>query len=319
MPAACGTGPTQRSAAILRARTRRTSRTSDVTDRHVPHLEAKVTIATPSPRAWAGDPDGPAPAERSARSGNVAIESRSFGVDEGRRVRRGVAVIRVFLLDDHELVRHGLRDLLESEDDITVVGEASTVAEARTRIPLTAPDVANLDVQLPDGDGIEVCRDARAERPDLVCLMLTSFADDEALLAAVVAGASGYVLKQIRESDLVSTVRRVARGDSLLDPRQVERVRARLGRVDEDERLARLSPQERKILDLISQGKTNREVAAELYLAEKTVKNYVSNLLVKLGMRRRTEAAVFAVEARHHDRPTFAAPRPPGSERPGRR
>ncbi len=218
---------------------------------------------------------------------------------------------RVFLLDDHELVRHGLRDLLEVESDLTVVGEASTVAEAMTRIPATRPDVAILDVQLPDGDGIEVCRDVRSEHPEIACLMLTSFADDEALLAAVMAGASGYVLKQIRESDLVESVRRTARGESLLDPSYVERVRQRLGRDVEDERLQRLSAQERRILELIAQGKTNRQIASELYLAEKTVKNYVSNLLVKLGMKRRTEAAVFAVRAGQHDRPSFAGPSQP--------
>jgi two-component system response regulator DevR len=217
-------------------------------------------------------------------------------------------VTRVFLLDDHELVRHGLRELLEAESDLEVVGEASTMAEALTRIPATRPDVAILDVQLPDGDGIEVCRDVRSEHPEIACLMLTSFADDEALLAAVIAGASGYVLKQIRESDLVESVRRAARGESLLDPTYVERVRQRLGRVVEDERLARLSPQERRILELIAEGKTNRQIASELYLAEKTVKNYVSNLLVKLGMSRRTEAAVFAVRAEQHDRPSFPSP-----------
>jgi two-component system, NarL family, response regulator DevR len=217
-------------------------------------------------------------------------------------------VTRVFLLDDHELVRRGLRELLEAESDLTVVGEASTMAEGLARIPATRPDVAILDVQLPDGDGIEVCRDVRSEHPEIACLMLTSFADDEALLAAVIAGASGYVLKQIRESDLVESVRRAARGESLLDPTYVERVRQRLGRDVEDERLSRLSPQERRILEHIAEGKTNRQIASELFLAEKTVKNYVSNLLVKLGMSRRTEAAVFAVRVEQHDRPSFPSP-----------
>jgi DNA-binding NarL/FixJ family response regulator len=215
---------------------------------------------------------------------------------------------RVFLLDDHEVVRRGIHELLEAEEDLEVVGEASTVAEALARIPLTRPDVAILDVRLPDGDGIEVCRDIRSEMPEVACLMLTSFADDEALLGAVVAGASGYVLKQIRGTDLVGSVRRVARGESLLDPGLVAKVRARLGRDREDEQLGRLSPQERRILDLIAEGKTNREIAAALYLAEKTVKNYVSNVLIKLGMKRRTEAAVFAVRAERHERPTFAGP-----------
>lgn len=215
---------------------------------------------------------------------------------------------RLFLLDDHELVRHGLRDLLEAEDDLEVVGEAGTVAEALARIPVTRPDVAILDLQLPDGDGIEVCREVRSELPEIACLMLTSYADDEALLAAVVAGASGYVLKQIRENALVDSVRRVARGESLLDPTQVARVRMRLGRDAEDEHLGQLSPQERRILDLIAQGMTNREIGSEMYLAEKTVKNYVSNLLIKLGMSRRTQAAVFAVRAEQHDRPSFRNP-----------
>jgi DNA-binding NarL/FixJ family response regulator len=215
----------------------------------------------------------------------------------------------VFLLDDHEVVRRGIRDLLEAEDDLEVVSEAATAGEALGRIKLSNPDVAVLDVQLPDGDGIEVCRDIRSEFPEVRCLMLTSFADDEAMLAAVIAGASGYVLKQIRGSDLIGDIRRVARGEALLDAVAVAQIRARLGRDDEDERLARLSPQERKILNLIAEGKTNREIAATLYLAEKTVKNYVSNLLIKLGMKRRTEAAVFAVRAAEHERPSIPRPR----------
>lgn len=200
---------------------------------------------------------------------------------------------RVFLLDDHEIVRRGIHELLDAEDDLEVVGEASTSSEAMTRIPLTRPDVAILDVRLLEGDGIEVCREIRSVMPEVACLMLTSFADDEALLGAVVAGAAGYVLKQIRGSDLVGSVRRVANGESLLDPLLVSRVRARLGRDQEDERLARLSAQERRILELIAEGKTNREIAGALYLAEKTVKNYVSNLLPKMGMERRTQAASY--------------------------
>ncbi len=202
---------------------------------------------------------------------------------------------KVFLLDDHEVVRRGLRELFESEDDLTVVGEAATAQEALARVPSSNPDVAVLDVRLPDGDGVEVCRDLRSAMPELKCLMLTSFADDEALFSAILAGASGYVLKQIRGSDLVSAVRRVAAGESLLDPSLTRQVMERLrGENVEDERLARLTTQERKILELIADGKTNRQIADELYLAEKTVKNYVSNLLSKMGFARRTEAAVYA-------------------------
>jgi len=202
---------------------------------------------------------------------------------------------RVFLLDDHEVVRRGLRELFEAEDDLTVVGEGATAQEALARVPASKPDVAVLDVRLPDGDGVEVCRDLRSAMPDLKCLMLTSYADDEALFSAILAGASGYVLKQIRGSDLVSAVRRVAAGESLLDPSLTRQVMERLrGENVEDERLARLTTQERKILELIADGKTNRQIADELYLAEKTVKNYVSNLLSKMGFARRTEAAVYA-------------------------
>ena len=203
--------------------------------------------------------------------------------------------IRVFLLDDHEIVRHGVRDLLESDGDIEVVGEAGTVRQALDRIPLVAPDVAVLDVQLPDGSGVEVCREVRSARPELACLMLTSFADDEAIFEAIVAGAAGYVLKQVRGSDIVASVRRVAAGESLLDPALTARVIARLQRApEEDERLRGLTPQERRILSLLADGKTNRQIADEMFLAEKTVKNYVSNLLSKMGMSRRTEAAVYA-------------------------
>jgi two-component system, NarL family, response regulator DevR len=205
--------------------------------------------------------------------------------------------ISVFLLDDHEVVRTGLRALLETEDDIVVVGEAGTVAEALTAIPEAAPDVAILDVRLPDGSGIEVCRQVRSDHPDLVCLMLTSYADDEALLAAVMAGAAGYVLKQIGGTDLVADIRRVANGGSLIDPALTHRVLERLREgAEEGKRLASLTPQERRILDKIAEGRTNRQIGEELYLAEKTVKNYVSNLLSKLGMERRTEAAIFATK-----------------------
>jgi DNA-binding NarL/FixJ family response regulator len=203
--------------------------------------------------------------------------------------------IRVFLLDDHEVVRRGVRELLEAEPDIEVVGEAGTAEEAIGRIPATSPDVAVLDVRLPDGSGVEVCRDVRSVRPELACIMLTSYADDEALFEAIMAGASGYVLKQVRGSDLVDAVRRVAAGQSLLDPRVTARVLERLRKgSEEDERLRDLTDQERRILDLLADGKTNRQIADEMFLAEKTVKNYVSNLLAKMGMSRRTEAAVYA-------------------------
>ncbi len=202
---------------------------------------------------------------------------------------------RVFLLDDHEVVRRGLRELFESEEDLTVVGEGATAQEALARVPASKPDVAVLDVRLPDGDGVEVCRDLRSAMPELKCLMLTSYADDEALFSAILAGASGYVLKQIKGSDLVSAVRRVAAGESLLDPALTRQVMERLrGENAEDERLARLTVQERNILELIADGKTNRQIADDLFLAEKTVKNYVSNLLSKMGFARRTEAAVYA-------------------------
>jgi two-component system response regulator DevR len=204
-------------------------------------------------------------------------------------------MIKVFLLDDHEIVRRGVRDLLEAAGDLEVVGEAGTAAEAIARVPATQPDVAVLDVRLPDGSGIEVCRELRAANPELRCLMLTSFSDDEALIDAIVAGASGYILKEVRGADIVESVRRVAAGESLLDPQAAARVIERLRNpAPQDERLAGLSPQERRILTLLADGMTNRQIAEQLYLAEKTVKNYVSNLLMKLGMHRRTEAAVFA-------------------------
>ena len=203
-----------------------------------------------------------------------------------------VPMIRIFLLDDHEVVRRGVRELLEAEDDMTVVGEAGTTEEALARIPATQPEVALLDVRLPDGDGVSICREIRSRRPDVQCLMLTSFADDEALFSAIMAGAAGYVLKQVKGTDLVEGVRRVARGESLLDPSVTRRVLERL-RAPDDE-LAALTDQERRILDFIAEGHTNRQIAEQMYLAEKTVKNYVSNLLAKLGMSRRTEAAVYA-------------------------
>ncbi len=213
--------------------------------------------------------------------------------------------IRIFLLDDHEVVRRGVRDLLESEPDLEVVGEASTAAEAIARIPATQPDVAVLDVRLPDGTGVEVCREVRSQRPDLACLMLTSYADDEALFESIVAGASGYVLKEVRGGELIDSVRRVASGETLLDPAVTTRVLERLRRgPEEDARLADLTDQERRILDLLADGLTNRQIAEAMYLAEKTVKNYVSNLLAKLGMSRRTEAAVYAARLAERRRTT---------------
>jgi len=203
--------------------------------------------------------------------------------------------VRVFLLDDHDIVRRGLAHLFEEERDIEVVGEAGTAEEALSRIPPTRPDVALLDVRLPDGDGVEVCREIRSRYPEIRCLMLTSFADDEALFDAIMAGASGYLLKQIKSDEIVGAVRLVAQGQSLLDPAVTAQVLERLRKGPEkDERLAQLSPQERNILDLIADGLTNRQIAEQIHLAEKTVKNYVSNLLTKLGMERRTQAAVYA-------------------------
>jgi len=213
--------------------------------------------------------------------------------------------VRVFLLDDHEVVRRGVRELLEAEDDIEVVGEAGTADEAYGRIPATSPNVAILDVRLPDGNGVEVCREIRSSHPEIACLMLTSFADDEALFSAIMAGASGYVLKQVRGTDLVDGVRRVGRGESLLDPSLTTRVLERLRRPPAADELAGLTGQERRILDLIAEGMTNRQIGEQLFLAEKTVKNYVSNVLSKLGMSRRSEAAAYAArlsERRlHHD------------------
>jgi DNA-binding NarL/FixJ family response regulator len=205
--------------------------------------------------------------------------------------------ISVFLLDDHEIVRRGLGQLLESEPDITVVGAAGNAAEALARIPALRPDVAILDVRLPDGDGVTVCREIRSSiEPPPACLMLTSHSDDEALFGAIMAGAAGYLLKQVGGTDLVEAIRTVAAGGSLLDAKVTTAVLDRLRRGDEidDPRYASLSPQEQRILNLIAEGLTNRQIGARLHLAEKTVKNYVSTLLHKLGFERRTEAAVYA-------------------------
>jgi DNA-binding NarL/FixJ family response regulator len=208
---------------------------------------------------------------------------------------QSAAQINVFLLDDHEIVRRGVRELLEAEPDITVVGEAGTAASALARIPALKPDVAVLDVRLPDGNGIMVCREIRSIMPDLACLMLTSFGDEEALFDAIMAGAAGYVLKQIRGTDLVGAVRTVAAGQSLLDPDAARKVMTRMReQASRSDPLAGLTGQERKILELIGEGLTNRQIGERMHLAEKTVKNYVSALFSKLGMERRTQAASLA-------------------------
>jgi DNA-binding NarL/FixJ family response regulator len=203
--------------------------------------------------------------------------------------------IRVFLLDDHEVVRRGVHEMLAGEPDIEVIGEAGTAADALVRIPATRPDVAVLDVRLPDGSGVEVCREIRSQNDEINCLMLTSFADDEALFDAIMAGAAGYVLKAIRGNELLAAVRDVAAGKSLLDPVATAQVLERLrgGGAKEDDKLASLTDQERRILDLIGEGLTNRSIGERLHLAEKTIKNYVSSLLSKLGMERRSQAAAY--------------------------
>ncbi|MCX5230882.1 response regulator transcription factor [Streptomyces sp. NBC_00233] len=213
---------------------------------------------------------------------------------------------RVFLLDDHEVVRRGLRDLIDDEPDMEVVGEAASAEQALARGPALRPDVAVLDVRLPDGDGISVCRDLRSRMPDVACLMLTSFDDEDALLDAIMAGAAGYVLKQIKGSDLVAAVRTVATGQSMLDPATTARLMRSLrdpeaAKPPEDERLAVLSDRERSVLELIGEGLTNRQIAKRLYLSEKTVKNHISRLLGKLGVERRVQAAVIAAQVHEHD------------------
>ncbi|MEV5378266.1 response regulator transcription factor [Streptomyces nondiastaticus] len=208
---------------------------------------------------------------------------------------------RVFLLDDHEVVRRGVHDLLDAEPGLTVVGEAGTAEQALARIPALRPDVAVLDVRLPDGDGVAVCRELRSRMPGLACLMLTSFDDEEALLDAIMAGAAGYVLKQISGTDLVTAVRTVASGQSMLDPGAATRLMARLRGEEtgkqQPQALAGLTDREREILGLIGEGLTNRQIGQKLYLAEKTVKNHISRLLAKLGVERRVQAAVIATEA----------------------
>jgi DNA-binding NarL/FixJ family response regulator len=223
-------------------------------------------------------------------------------------------MIGVFLLDDHEVVRRGVRDLLESEPDITVVGEAGTAAAALARIPALKPDVAVLDVRLPDGDGVSVCREIKSKVPEVACLMLTSFGDDEALFDAIMAGAAGYVLKQIRGTDLVGAVRTIASGHSLLDPEAASRVMRRMReQAERADPLSGLTDQERRILRLIGEGMTNRQIGERLFLAEKTVKNYVSGLFAKLGMERRAQAAAYAARVfPGRSRPDGAAARDGG-------
>jgi DNA-binding NarL/FixJ family response regulator len=210
----------------------------------------------------------------------------------------GAKQISVFLLDDHEIVRRGVREVLEADPGITVVGEAGTAESALARIPALRPDVAVLDVRLPDGDGITVCRDIRSRMPGVACLMLTSFGDDRAIVDAIMAGAAGYVLKQIRGTDLVGAVRTVASGESMLDPETatlvMKHMRDEAVRTDP---LAALTSQERRILELIGEGLTNRQIGERMFLAEKTVKNYVSVLFAKMGMERRTQAAAYAARA----------------------
>jgi DNA-binding NarL/FixJ family response regulator len=204
-------------------------------------------------------------------------------------------MIRVYLLDDHEVVRTGLRELLEREGDIDVVGESGSAVDAEHRIPALRPNVAVLDARLPDGSGIDVCREIRSVDPTIQALILTSYEDDEALFAAIMAGAAGYVLKQIKGTDLVDAVRRVAAGQSLLDPAVTARVLERIRRGPEQpDELKGLTEQERRILALVAEGLTNREIAQRMFLSEKTIKNYVSSLLAKLGLERRTQAAVLA-------------------------
>ena len=202
--------------------------------------------------------------------------------------------LRISLIDDHEVVRAGLKALIDSQEDMTVVGEAGSVEEGVRRVGFDEPDVVVLDVRLPDGSGVEACRTIRERFPDVKVLMLTSFADEEALMAAIMAGASGYVLKRIKTEELVGDIRRVGAGESLLDPEMTDRLFTRLRQGDsEDPLLGQLTGQERTIVERIADGMTNRQIAEEMFLAEKTVKNYVSNVLAKMGMSRRSEAAAY--------------------------
>jgi two-component system, NarL family, response regulator DevR len=213
-------------------------------------------------------------------------------------------MVKVFLVDDHEVVRRGLVDLLSSDPDLEVVGEAGSVSEAMARIPALRPDVAVLDVRLPDGNGIELCRDLLSDLPDLRCLMLTSYTSDEAMLDAILAGASGFVVKDIKGMELAQAIKDVGAGKSLLDNRAAAALMARLrGTAERKDPLSGLTDQEKTLLGLLGEGLTNKQIAARMFLAEKTVKNYVSRLLAKLGMERRTQAAVFASKLDQGDRP----------------
>ena len=245
----------------------------------------------------------------------VAVISPVSGTTPAGEAQKPIAV---FLLDDHEVVRRGVRDLLEAEPDIRVVGEAGTASSALARIPALRPDVAVLDVRLPDGDGVSVCREIRSRMPEVACLMLTSFGDDEALFDAIMAGAAGYVLKQIRGTDLVGAVRTVASGQSMLDPRAASQLMARLrDQSVKHDPLAGLSAQERRILELIGEGLTNRQICERMFLAEKTVKNYVSALFAKLGMHHRTQAAAYAVRVFGDHLDAHDGESHPGSASPG--
>ena len=218
------------------------------------------------------------------------------------------ASVRVFLADDHEIVRRGLVALIDGQDDLEVVGEAATAAQARARILAVRPDVAVLDVRLPDGSGIDVCRRIKQDEPGIRCLMLTAYDDEEALRAAVIAGADGYVVKDIRGSSLLDDIRAAARGKRLIDPRLASKVSSRLREPADDPRFASLGLRERQVLALIADGLTNRQIGERLGLAEKTVKNYVSSLLAKLGLERRTQAAVLQLDHRHQPVAPPAAP-----------
>jgi len=240
-------------------------------------------------------------------NGNFNDNSAPVDVMSGPRPLRddtseGVTMVTVFLVDDHEVVRRGLIDLLSADPELDVIGQAGSVAQAMAQIPALRPDVAVLDVRLPDGNGIELCRDLLSRLPDLRCLMLTSFTSDEAMLDAILAGASGYVVKDIKGMELATAIKDVGAGRSLLDNRAAAALMAKLrGTAERSDPLSGLTEQEKVLLDLLGEGLTNKQIAARMFLAEKTVKNYVSRLLAKLGMERRTQAAVFATKL---DRPT---------------
>ena len=229
-------------------------------------------------------------------SGVRAVSSKASGGPAAKP-------IGVFVLDDHEIVRRGVRALLEAEPDIAVIGEAGTAAAALAQVPVLRPDVAVLDVRLPDGDGVSVCREIRSQVPGVACLMFTSFSDDQALLDSILAGAAGYVLKQVRGSDLPGAVRIAASGRSLLKPRAASAVLARLAEEGQHGPLAGLTAHERKILELIGEGLTNRQIGERLLITEKTVKNYVSVLFRKLGLKQRTQAAAYMARTSRATRP----------------